>query len=172
MQEYPALEDEQHPRVKAPPAETASRKFVQGIPSLYSRVPKKDTVGGAGGGGDDAPEEMEGMGVGVGGVVEGTAVRLLRRAEERLRGTEEGVEQVGPGQEGQQQSRRESALRARLRAMVLVPVPASVFVPVPASVCCPCVVGLFGCISQDLEPVHAFSCAPLPLSLATAPSRT
>ena len=36
------------------------------------------------------------MGVGVGGVVEGTAVRLLRRAEERLRGTEEGVEQVGP----------------------------------------------------------------------------
>jgi hypothetical protein len=109
----------------ARPTEAASRKFVNGIPALYSRSSRKETGAMA-----VAGEESNSNG----GVAPlDTAERLLRAAQQREAAAQPKVRfesevRLPPAaapaphaaDERLQQQRQESALQARLRAMVCV----------------------------------------------------
>jgi hypothetical protein len=113
------------PSTPARTPEAASRKFVQGIPALYSRSSRKETgptaVAGEGGNGNGDVAPLD------------TAERLLRAAQQREAAAQPKVRfesevRLPPAaapaphaaDERLQQQRQESALQARLRAMVCV----------------------------------------------------
>ena len=128
------------PSTPARPPEAASRKFVQGIPALYSRSSRKEH-------GATAVAGEEGNGNG-GVLPPDTAERLLRAAQQREAAAQSKVRfesevRLPPAaapaphaaDERLQQQRQESALQARLRAMVCIyRLPLRVF----RVVCCPC----------------------------------
>ena len=124
---YPPPEDEEQERGRVQqqqaPAEPPSRKFVQGIPSLYSRAPKKDAAAGKGGAQQAAAGHMS----------MSTAERLLIAAQKRADDSQ-GLELPAhepseparpPAKEHAPQARSGQAamLEARLRAMVPPPRP-------------------------------------------------
>lgn len=112
---YPPPDDEPvAPGTSARLPETASRKFVQGIPALYSRASKKanGAIAGASDAGDGDADVAP----------LGTAERLLQAAQQREAAEPPPAAAPAPhaANERQPQRQQESALQARLRAMVSV----------------------------------------------------
>lgn len=132
---YPPPDDEPvAPGTSARLPETASRKFVQGIPALYSRASKKanGAIAGASDAGDGDADVTP----------LGTAERLLQAAQQREAAEPPPAAAPAPhaANERQPQRQQESALQARLRAMVSVSFCLSGCVSVASSAATVCVV--------------------------------
>jgi hypothetical protein len=101
-----------HTQFLCPAPETTTRKFVQGIPSLYSRAPKNQPTVASSAAAAAPPHS--------------TVERLLAAAQDRAADAPRTAERSaalaaspaeGSVQEQQQRRQQESALQARLRAM-------------------------------------------------------